>query len=103
MGGEEEIVDYYSNMGYDSTEDKINVGKFLMNLAGKRVPYDRIDYKVPIPCSQQMRHFTYDEVREFNQSIYKRTYVSDKTDLDHAHADGSSYVNLVVDRVHKAG
>ena len=96
-------MDYYSNMGYDSTEDKINVGKFLMNLGGKRVPYESIDYKVAVPCSQQMRHFTYEEVREFNQSIYKRTYVSDKTDLDQADADGSGYVNLVVDRVHKAG
>ena len=45
-----------------------------------------------------MRLFAYDEVREFNMPYYKRTYISEKTDLSK-----NGYVDMVTDRIQKIG
>ena len=60
--------------------------------------YKRVDYKLPIPISKQMILFSYNDVREFNQSSYKRSYISEKYDL---HTNG--YLDWVVKRVEELG
>ena len=65
---------------------------------GEEVEYEAIDFRVPLPSSFQQRQFTYDEVREFNQSAYKRTYMSEKYDLK-----DNGYIDWVVDRIKKIG
>ena len=52
-----------------------------MACSGLEVDYPKVDYRVPIPNSEHMRLYNFDEGREFNQSAYKRMYVSEKTDL----------------------
>ena len=42
--------------------------------------------------------FSYADVREFNQSVYKRTYVSEKYDLQH-----NGYVDWVTNRIKEIG
>ena len=78
--------------------DKLNVLKFLASSAGIKMPYCKVDYKVPIPCSKQMRLFAYDEVREFNMPYYKRTYISEKADLSK-----NGYVDMVTERIQEIG
>ena len=60
--------------------------------------YKRVDYNIPVPISKQMILFAYNEVREFNQSCYKRTYLSEKYDLD-----TNGYLDWVVKRVEELG
>ena len=91
-GGEQKIIDF--NLNYD----KLNVQKFLATAAGFPMSYDKVHYKVPIPCSKQMRLFSYDEGREFNMPYYKRTYISEKTDLSN-----NGYVDLITERIQKIG
>ena len=67
-------------------------------MAGEPVEYEKIDYNFPIPNSFQQRQFTYDEVREFNQSVYKRTYISEKCDLT-----TNGWVDWIVSRVQEIG
>ena len=77
---------------------KLISAKFLMRMSGKPIDYEKIDYNVPIPNSLQQRYFTYDEVREFNQPAYKRTYISEKSDLT-----TNGWVDWVVGRVQEIG
>ena len=72
----------------------------MINISGSEAKpdYDKIDYKEPIPNSKQMRLFAYDEVREFNQSSYKRTYLSEKSDLLE-----NGYVDWLVNRINEIG
>ena len=60
--------------------------------------YKRVDYRHPIPISKQMIYFSYDDIREYNQSSYKRTYLSEKHDLD-----TNGYLDWVVKRVDEWG
>ena len=90
--GKAEIVDRVlddsdANMSLES-ELKWSVG----------MKYKRVDYRHPIPISKQMVYFSYNDVREFNQSNYKRTYMSQKHDLD-----TSGYLDWVVKRVEEWG
>ena len=57
------------------------------------MPYEKISFKDAVPMSKQMRLFTYDEVREFNMPFYKRSFVSEKTDLT-----TNGYVDLITQR-----
>lgn len=69
-----------------------------MRMSGKPIDYEKIDFNVPIPNSMQQRFFTYDEVREFNQPAYKRTYISEKSDLT-----TNGWVDWIVGRVQEIG
>ena len=60
--------------------------------------YKRVDYNHPIPISKQMIYFSYNDIREYNQSSYKRTYLSEKHDLD-----TNGYLDWVVKRVEEWG
>ena len=60
--------------------------------------YKRVDYRHPIPISKQMIYFSYNDIREYNQSSYKRTYLSEKHDLD-----TNGYLDWVVKRVEEWG
>ena len=60
--------------------------------------YEIIDFQVPLPNSFQQRQFTLDEVREFNQSAYKRSYMSEKYDLRN-----NGYIDWLVERIKKIG
>ena len=91
-GGDKNITDYNLNF------DKQDVLMFLAAGAGFPMPYAKVSYKVPIPCSKQMRLFAYNEVREFNMPYYKRTYISEKTDLSK-----NGFVDLLTERIQKIG
>ena len=91
-GGEKNITDYNLNF------DKQDILKFLATVTGFSMPYAKVSYKVPIPSSKQMRLFAYNEVREFNMPYYKRTYISEKTDLSK-----NGYVDLLTERIQKIG
>ena len=65
---------------------------------GEEVEYEIIDFQVSLPNSFQQRQFTLDEVREFNQSAYKRSYMSEKYDLRN-----NGYIDWLVERIKKIG
>ena len=77
----------------DNPKSVCQMIKFALGL-----DFDRVDYNDPIPISKQMLLFSYYDIREFNQSSYKRTYISEKYDL---HTNG--YVDWVVKRVEELG
>jgi len=56
--------------------------------------YKRVDYHHPIPVSKQMLLFSFNDIREFNQSSYKRTYLIEKYDMD-----TNGYLDWVVKRM----
>ena len=60
--------------------------------------YEQVDYKIHIPNSKQLLLFSWPEVREFNQSAYKRTYFSEKYDLSK-----NGYVDWVTSRIQEIG
>ena len=60
--------------------------------------YVKIDYRVPIPISKQLLYFSYPDVREINQSVYKRAYVSEKYDLLR-----NGYVEWITERIKEIG
>ena len=60
--------------------------------------YAKVDYKMPIPISKHLLLFSYADVREFNQSVYKRTYISEKFDLLH-----NGYVDWLTNRIKEIG
>ena len=95
-GGEREILDWPSDLGLDTHMERANHAKFLINFGGgmTNFDYNKIKYMEPIPCSQQMRLFAYNDVREFNQPSFKRTYMSEKKEFIK-----SGYVDWVADRV----
>ena len=80
-GGEEAIIDSHYSIKASPEEKAANMARYLMTCQGHPMDYKKVDYRIPIPNSEQMRLFSWDEVREFNQSAYKRTYISEKTDL----------------------
>ena len=94
-GGDGQITDFPLLMGLGTEEEQAHYAKFMLKSTGMaNLDYKKIKYKRPIPCSQQMRLFAYNDVREFNQPYYKRTYLSEKKDfLDTGH------VGWVTDRV----
>ena len=53
---------------------------------------------MPIPISKHLLLFSYADVREFNQSVYKRTYISEKYDLQH-----NGYVDWITNRIKEIG
>ena len=69
-------------------------GKFL----ARTNDYEKVDYKKPIPISKHLLFFAYADVREFNQSVYKRTYLSEKYDLLN-----NGYVDWVTNRIKEIG
>ena len=71
-----------------------------MNLSDSedKPDYDKVDYKKPVPNSMQMRVLCLDDVREFNMPAYKRTYLSEKSDLVE-----NGYVDWVVKRINEIG
>jgi len=85
---EKEVVDYPR---WPTPEALTN---FVKRMDGEEVEYEIIDFRVPLPSSFQQRQFTYDEVREFNQSAYKRTYMSEKYDLR-----DNGYIDWAVERI----
>ena len=80
-GTEEEIIDVHYSVKCSLEEATANINRYLMACSGLEVDYPKVDYRVPIPNSEHMRLYNFDEGREFNQSAYKRMYVSEKTDL----------------------
>ena len=70
----------------------------MRRMNGEEVEYEKVDFRVPIPNSIQMRLFSFDDVREFNQSAYKRAYMSEKSDLG-----DNGYVDWVVERIKEIG
>ena len=48
--------------------------------------------------SKQLVLFSFAEIREYNQSVYKRTYFSDKSDLLH-----NGYMDWIVQRMKELG
>ena len=60
--------------------------------------YAKVDYKIPIPISKHLLLFSYADVREFNQSVYKRTYISEKYDLLH-----NGYIDWLTNRIKEIG
>ena len=57
-----------------------------------------MDYNIPIEISKQLLLFAYADVREFNQSVYKRTYLSEKYDLL-----SNGYVDWINNRIEEIG
>ena len=82
MGGEGEIHDY-PTVHAQMEEPTKTFGQFLLNIAkGTNTgTYPIVNHHVTTPVSEQMRLWPYDEVREFNQSAFKRCYISEKEDL----------------------
>ena len=72
-GGEEAIIDSHYSIKASPEEKAANMARYLMTCQGHPMDYKKVDYRIPIPNSEQMRLFSWDEVREFNQSAYKRT------------------------------
>ena len=60
--------------------------------------YVKVDYNIPIEISKQLLLFAYADVREFNQSVYKRTYLSEKYDLL-----SNGYVDWINNRIEEIG
>ena len=60
--------------------------------------YEKVDFNYHIPISKQCQLFTYNEIREFNQSAYKRTYTSEKHDLA-----SNGYVEWMTNRIKEIG
>ena len=82
MGGEDEIHDYPTFKAQIEEPTKV-FGQFLSNLATgtQGGSYPKANHLTPTPVSEQMRLWTYEEVREFNQPAFKRCYLSEKKDL----------------------
>ena len=57
-----------------------------------------VDYRNPIPLSEQNRLFVYNDVREFNQPFIKGVYRSEKMNLS-----SNGYTNWIADRVELIG
>ena len=94
-GGEGQITDFPLLMGLGTQDEQAHYAKFMLKSTGMaNFSYNKIKYQKPIPCSQQMRLFAYNDVREFNQSYYKRTYLSEKKDFLN-----TGHVDWVTDRV----
>ena len=60
--------------------------------------YEKVDYNLHVPISKQLFLFSYYDIREFNQSSYKRTYTSEKYDLVN-----NGYVDWITSRIHEIG
>ena len=60
--------------------------------------YVKVDYTIPIAISKHLLLFAYGDVREFNQPVYKRTYLSEKHDLL-----SNGYVDWINNRIQEIG
>ena len=60
--------------------------------------YEKVDYNIPVPISKHLLLFAYGDVREFNQPVYKRTYLSEKHDLL-----STGYVDWINNRIEEIG
>ena len=70
----------------------------LVKFVSGKKDYVKVDYTVPIPISRHMLLYSYADIREFNQSVYKRTYVSEKYDLLN-----NGYVDWITERIKEIG
>ena len=82
MGGEDQVHDY-PTLKAQIEEPMKTFGQFLSGMVHgtKNDNYPKITYLSPTPMSEQMRNWTYEDVREFNQPAFKRCYLSEKKDL----------------------
>ena len=92
VGSESSIMDRV----LDDPDKNVNWCAILKWKVG--MDYKSVDYNHPVPISKQMLYFSYNDVREFNQSSYKRTYLSEKHDLD-----TNGYLDWVVKRIEEWG
>ena len=87
-GGESEIVDApnHEALKQDHQGALLN---FFRRLAKVPVPpVSLIDYKIPIPLSEQIPLYVYNDIREYNQPYFKHGYGTEKLDLS-----SNGYVN----------
>ena len=104
MGGENDIHDYPTLEAFKDISDivlemgtKAVLGKF--NLGHLTIDkYEKANHLTPTPLSKQMRLWTYEDVREFNQPYVKKAYHTDKTNLSTI-----GYSDWVADRIYKLG
>ena len=98
-GGESEIADYpnHEALKQDKKEALLN---FLLRSAGFPFPptVPLINYMTPIPMSEQMSLYLYNDVREYNLPYFKKGYGSEKLDLS-----SNGYASWIADRVDLIG
>ena len=99
-GGESQISDF-PNLDALKQNPQGAIFNFFVRAANIPIPVPPspiVDYRNPIPLSEQNRLFVYNDVREFNQPFIKGVYRSEKMDLS-----SNGYTNWIADRVELIG
>ena len=97
-GGESEIVDYPNHEALKQDQQGALLNLFLRLGKVPVPPVQLIDYKIPIPMSEQMPLYVYNDIREYNQPYFKHGYGSEKPDLS-----SNGYASWVADRADLIG
>ena len=100
-GGESQITDFPNLDALNQNPQGAIFNFFFVRAANIPIPVPPspiVDYRNPIPLSEQNRLFVYNDVREFNQPFIKGVYRSEKMDLS-----SNGYTNWIADRVELIG
>ena len=97
-GGESEIVDNPNHEALKQDHRGALLNLFLRLAKVPVPPVPLIDYKIPIPMSEQMPLYVYNDIREYNLPYFKHGYGSEKPDLS-----SNGYASWVADRADLIG